>query len=220
MRLIYCSLIFLLFLLFPLGTESLEMSSTNYKIVTEAVSVGGATSTSASYQLFNTAGETAGVHQATSTSSNYIVQTGFPFLSNEYTLSATLSTNAINLGTLSTSAVSTISQTLTVTANIATGYVTYISDDGNLRSGSNDINDVSGGTVTAGTEGYGLRTSGTAGQMNAADTAVTTGLQTIARSTVPVANEVTTITYKAAIGSGTSAGTYSHTATLSTVINY
>lgn len=222
MRLFF--LIFLLFVTFnfPQSVGSLTMESANYKILTDVVSVGGETSTSTSYKIFNTVGE-FGVTDTRSTSANYTVDAGFQGAAASTTLSATLSANSINLGNLALSSVASASQTLTITTNSATGYTTTVQEDGDLRSGSNTIDDIPvGGTVTAGTEGYGVSTSGGAGRMNSvtASTPLTTSAQIVAASSTPVSGEQTAITYKAAIGSGTAYGTYTHTVTFTTVVNY
>ncbi|MCX6779044.1 MAG: hypothetical protein NTU97_02330 [Candidatus Magasanikbacteria bacterium] len=207
---------------FPLTAGCLTMQSSNYKIMTDVISVGGETSTSTNYQVFNTVGE-FGVTDTRSTSTGYILDAGFQPSSTATNLSSTLSTNSINLGTLSPSTVSSGSQTLTVSTDSATGYTVTIQDDGDLRSGANSISDIiSGGTVTAGTPGYGISTEGVAGQMNSITTSMplTTSPQILAATSTPAANEQTIITYKAAIGSGTAYGTYSHTVTFTTVVNY
>ncbi|MEK7189596.1 MAG: hypothetical protein AAB666_01295, partial [Patescibacteria group bacterium] len=112
------------------------------------------------------------------------------------------------------------SQTLTVTTNSPTGYTATIAEDGNLRSGANDINDVSDSNVTAGAEEYGIRTSGTAGQMNNSDTAITIASQTVASTSTIATSEQTSIAYKAAVSASTESGTYSHTVTFTTTVNY
>ena len=89
-----------------------------------------------------------------------------------------------------------------------------------MRSGANDINDVSDGTVTAGSEEYGIRTSGNAGQMNSADTAITTVAQTVASTSTIATSEQTTITYKTGVSASTESGTYSQTVTFTTTVNY
>lgn len=213
-------LILALAFLFPVIANGLEMSSTNYKILTEVASVGGATSTSSNYKIFDTLGEASGVSPTTSTSGNYIVAAGFWSAAGLKNLSATLSIDSISLGTLSTQAVASASQTLTVTTDVASGYTTYVSQDQNLTSGSNTIPALGGSSVTAGTAGYGIVTSGTAGQMNSGATPLTTSLQALALSASSVTSQATIITYKASAGASTASGSYSHTVTFTTVVNY
>ncbi|MBI5023234.1 MAG: hypothetical protein HZC05_03715, partial [Candidatus Magasanikbacteria bacterium] len=199
---------------------SASMSSENYNLSVDAISVGGDLGTSTNYQVSNTVGESPGIHDTPSTSTNYIIEAGFQAAASGVVLSAALSTNSVSLGTLSTGAVSTASQTLTVTTNSPTGYTATIADDGNLRSGANDINDVSDGTVTAGSEEYGIRTSGTAGQMNNSDTAITAVAQTVASTSTIATSEQTSIAYKVGVSASTESGTYSHTVTFTTTVNY
>lgn len=223
MRLIFGVSLLVFSLNFPLVARCLTMESVNYKILTEVVSVGGETSTSTNYQIFNTVGE-FGVAETNSTSTNYNLASGFqPSSAAGATLSATLSTNSINLGELTTAEVASGSQTLTVTTNAATGYTTTIKDDGQLRSGSNVIPDIPlDGTVTAGVPGYGINTTGDAGKMNssATSTPLSTSDQILAATSTPASGEQTIITYKAAIDSSIAYGTYSHAVTFTTIVNY
>lgn len=220
MRFVFFALTLILTFNFPLVVGSASMSSENYSLSVDAISVGGDLSTSTNYKVYDTVGESPGSHATQTTSTNYIIEAGFQAAASGVILSARLSTAAVSLGTLSSEAVSTASQTLTVTTNSPTGYTATIAEDGNLRSGANDINDVNDGTVTAGAEEYGIRTSGAAGQMNNSDTAITTSAQTAASTSTIATNEETTITYKAAASSNTESGTYSHTVTFTTTVNY
>lgn len=220
MHYLFLTLIFVLALNFPLTAGSVSMSSENYNLSVDAISVGGDLGTSTNYQISGTAGESPGIHDTPSTSTNYIIEAGFQAAASGVVLSATLSTNSVSLGSLGTDAVSTASQTLTVTTNSPTGYTATIAEDGNLRSGANDINDVSDSNVTAGAEEYGIRTSGTAGQMNNSDTAITIASQTVASTSTIATSEQTSIAYKAAVSASTESGTYSHTVTFTTTVNY
>lgn len=69
-----------------------------------------------------------------------------------------------------------------VTIDNDNGYSVQVLDDGNLRSGENDINDVSDGSVTAHIEEYGARSSDTSVSgttFDTQDTAITTSTQAI-----------------------------------------
>jgi len=135
------------------------------------------------------------------------------------TFTFTISKTSIDLGTLSTSSVSSDSYTITTKSNAEDGYATTIVEDGNLRDGSNDIDDTSG-DVDAGYEEYGIRTSGTDGQYNSTDTAITGTPKVIAQDTSgPIDSQQVTVTHKASIDDGTNGtitapGSYSHTVTL------
>lgn len=204
---------------FPLTTKTVGMTSENFKLFADVVSVGGETPTSTNYIVFETTGEAGSASQTRTTSTNYIMSAGFQAMGIT-TLSASLSASTIALGSLSTTAVASGSQILTVNTSSPTGYTATIQEDGNLRSGANDINDVSDSSVTAGSEEYGIRTSGVAGQMNSVDTAITAVAQTIASTSTVAHNEATTITYKAAISAATEAGSYSQIITFTTTANY
>lgn len=129
----------------------------------------------------------------------------------------TISTSTCALGTLSTTATSSCSYTATTTSNSADGYVTtMVAPSSTLVSGSNDINAVTDGAVTAGAEEYGIRITGTdAAYATSTDQAVPTTATTIASdATGPIASQAITITHLAAISGTTAAGSYSQTVTL------
>jgi len=137
-------------------------------------------------------------------------------------LSFSIDKTWIDLGTLIPNQVSSGSHLLTVITNGEGGYVTTIQEDGNLRLGDGleDIDDATDGAVSMGEE-YGVRTSGSPeGQMNNADTAITSSTQTIASSSGPVNPSVVTVTYKAVIDATTSAGKYSHIVTYITTTTF
>lgn len=220
MKKLFFLLIFSLTLSFPVTVRPIDMTSENYKVFVDTVSVGGTEPVSETYRVFSTEGEAGGISPTQSTSTNYIVAAGFQAMANTIYVSATLSQSSISLGSLSAAAVASGSETITVSTNSPTGYAATIVEDGNLRAGANDINDVLDGSVTAGSEEYGIITSGVAGQMNGADTAITGAAQSVAASSTPVLNETTTLTYKAAISGGTVSGYYSHQVTFTTTVNY
>jgi hypothetical protein len=220
MKKLFIFLIFLLVLNFPLTVNCVGMNSENFKLFADVVSVGGSEPVSENYRVFNTEGEAAGIDPTKTTSTNYQVQAGFQAMANTIYISTAVSASSLSLGELNTTAVNSNSETITVNTNSPTGYTTTIVEDGNLRSGTDDINDVADGTVTIGSEEYGVRTSGVAGQMNSADTAITAVAQNVAASSTPVRNEITTLIYKAGISASTAYGNYSHQVTFTTTVNY
>lgn len=118
------------------------------------------------------------------------------------------------LGTLNTGSVSSCNYDVTTSANSEDGYATTIVEDGDLIDGSNDIDDVSDGTVTAGVEEYGIGLTGTDRSFTD-ERPITSSAQTIASdATGPISSQAVTVTHKASIVSTTSAGSYSHTVTL------
>ena len=196
--------IILSFLLIPV--VALSMSSANYQITSDSINFGGTDqATSTNYKLDDTMGE---VGTGFVYSSGYWAGIGYrQMLAPEPSISFSLSKNTINLGILSASAIGSDSHSFTVTTNAIQGYGVRVYEDGGLRSGANDIDDVTDGEVTAGSEEYGISTAGANGQLNAADTAVSNGLL-VSESSRPVSSDTTTVTYKASISSGTAAGTY------------
>ncbi|MFC1687057.1 beta strand repeat-containing protein [Patescibacteria group bacterium] len=139
----------------------------------------------------------------------------------------TISSNTISLGNLSTGSVATASHTITTSTSADSGYITLVYDDGNLRKGADDINDVGDLAVTAGSEEYGISTTdtgqdvitdgggGCSGSTYDADP-ITTTQQSVASASGP-ANEEVTICYMASIDANTVAGAYAHTVTFVTI---
>jgi len=189
------------------------MNSVNYINWMDSLNFGGEeTSSSASYKLQDTVGE---VGTGRITSASYIGLIGFRQTEADPKMTFTISGNSVNFGTLSTSTVSAGDITITTTTNAIDGYVTTIYETENLKtSGGSDINDVADGLVSAGSEEYGIRTAGAAGQMNGADTAITTTPQAVAANATWINSSSVIISFKAAISSMTVAGAYNHIVTL------
>lgn len=193
------------------------LSSDNYKVLTSDFRPGGL-STSENYDASSILGAFEGLIL---NSDNYKTHGGYGgTLADVDILSATISNTTVSLGELSTNSVAQNSITITATSNSTTGYTIRMSENQNLSDGSNDINDVTDGTVSAGSEEYGIRTAGTAGQFNNTDTAITSSLKTITNHGSAVTDQVTTVTFKASIASDTTAGSYNHTVTFATVSNF
>ncbi|HBW73830.1 MAG: hypothetical protein UX20_C0007G0016 [Candidatus Magasanikbacteria bacterium GW2011_GWC2_45_8] len=195
------------------------MSSDNYKIFSDVLSVGGAYSISSNYGLSDTVGEIL-VNPTSSTSSNFEIQSGFWGMSSSSILSVSFDTNSINLGTLSKTEVNTASQTMTVTTNAYAGFTTTIQVSGSLSSGTDTITAVSDGAVSAGSVEYGIRTSGTNAQMNSSDYGLSASAQTLAQTTSAIIADQTVVTYKASISGSTGAGSYGQTVTFTTTANF
>lgn len=189
------------------------MNSANYINWMDSINFGGEeTSFSASYQLQDTMGE---IGTGIISSANYAGLIGFRQVESDPKITFSISPNVVDLLSLSLVAVSEGSHTVTTTTNAANGYITTIVEDGNLRTASgDDIDDVTDGAVTAGSEEYGIRTSGAAGQMNSADTAIISTSQTVASYNSFINGSAVIITYRAAITPFSAAGQYNHTVTL------
>jgi len=136
----------------------------------------------------------------------------------------TLNDDAVNLGTLTIGSVNTDTTSFTVNTNASGGYTVTATEDGNLRFGANDINDVADGTVTAGSEEYGMSTS-KSGQTFAqtagnAATAIDGTAKQCASAAAPASSDSTTLTLHAGVAGATPAGSYSHIVTLIATGNF
>lgn len=211
------NLIYLLFFVnfFYSAPISAGMTSTNYRIISDDLAP-GALSSSTNYATLGAIGEWQGV----STSTNYSSLGGFPGSQPDTTLSISLSGTNISFGSLEKGTVSSISRTATVSTDAPGGYTLRISENSNLAAGGTDIDDVSDGSVTAGSEEYGIKTSGDSGLFNATDTAITSSWKNIASATSPVTSQATVISFKVAVNGGTEPGSYSHTVTIAAVASY
>lgn len=212
------SLLLSLAMVQPISTAmtggNFEIYGDVFSFTSEQVSNGG------TYALFDTGGE----FFATSTSGgNLILDGGFQALEKGI-LFFNVSDASIALGTLSLGAINSASVTVTASTDSASGLTIAMSEDGNLCSPSvaecdNDINDVVDGAVTIGEEEYGITTSGTYGQQNGTDAAIT-GSTAVASASGPVVAAETVVTHKAAINIRTTRqGSYTHTVTYTLTIN-
>lgn len=147
------------------------------------------------------------------------------------TLDVIFSSNTCALGTLTSTTIETCNYDITVSTNATNGYEATIVEDGDLRNATDSIADA-GGTVTAGTEGYGVGTS-KAGQTITQNTACTDGAggsqvgssltgteQQFANATGPVSSDATTMCHLATVSGATPAGSYSQTATIIVTASY
>lgn len=178
------------------------MTSTNYSIIFDTLGVtGGDISTSTSYTISDTVGEN---FAQTATSTSYTVKGGFQ--SADFgSIAFSLSTNSLNLGTLSVAAVNKSNVDALVSSN--TGYtLSVLNVTGSMPAA------VAGGTVATGTEAYGFSVSGASASFTG-DLAVTNGVVMASTTNVAV-NEITTITFKAAMSATSTPGSYSQTVDL------
>jgi hypothetical protein len=133
-------------------------------------------------------------------------------------ISMTVTPHTIDFSDLDRAAVKSDSLVLNVNTESSTGYTITAAEDGNLRSGANDIDDVADGTVSAGAEEYGIRTtSGVHGRLPT-DAAIS-GTLTVVSATQSVVNDQTTLQFNVAIDNDTALGDYSHIVTLSATVN-
>lgn len=201
-------------LLWP-ATGFCQMTGGLYDIPVDSFSINdNSTVTGGSYSLQDSSGYN---QMSTSTSNTYNLSAGFQeILANTVTLN--LSASSVSLGSLSQGSVANSSINATISTDSVTGYTLSISKDGDLRSGSDTIDNVADGTVTAGAEEYGIRTSGTNGLLNSTDTAIVNNLN-IGSNLVSISGDIVTVSFKASISSGTKYGTYSHIVTFTLTAN-
>lgn len=133
-----------------------------------------------------------------------------------------MSGTSLDFGTLTGSSVTTRLVGFDVSADVPGGYTIQLAEDGNLRNGGEDIDDVADGTVTAGQEEYGARSSDGSiadSTFDTQDTAITSSYQTIVASSAPFQDH-SFVTLKASVNGATSAGVYAQTLTFIVSGNY
>ncbi len=184
------------------------MSSTNYTIFSDSIDAGGILSTSGTYSLEDTLGESP---VGTSTGGVYEVLGGYQAM-DWSVLVVEVTSTTLDLGTLSVSTVGSASTIFSVTADASTGYVLSV---GSVSGTS--LTAVTDGAVTAGAQEYGVAVSGV-DRAFSDDRGIAAGLNLSSSSTAVVSAE-TTLTFKAAISSATSAGSRSQTVTISASTN-
>lgn len=124
-----------------------------------------------------------------------------------------LSGATLALGQLSDSSVRTGIVAFEVSVDSSSGYVVQIADDGNLRSGSSDVDDVSDGAVSEGAEEYGARSSDSSlatSTFDTSDAPVTTTYQDLVTASSVSMSSRSFVTMKSSISTASTAGTYAH----------
>ena len=205
----YFSVIFTLFwCVFP--TQHLHSAMTGGDYVLYADDVGLVNSgpgTGGSFELFSSAGDFG----AQDTEGGAVVLRGGFEAMTRGTVALSLSSATLTLGELSASSVATGSIVATITSE--EGYDMSIAEDGDLRDGAKTIDDVADGTVTAGSEEYGIKATDGDGVLSQ-DTAITNNL-VVASNVGYVRDKATTVTFSASIDpTQTQQGSYAHTVTL------
>jgi hypothetical protein len=119
-----------------------------------------------------------------------------------------LTGHAVDLGSLSVTAVRTGVSRTEVTTNAENGYTVSVKSDGELRNGADDINKVTDGAVSLGNEEYGIETVGTYASGTNDFALNETGQAIQVRSAAGSSDRVGVI-YKAAIDYATQGGSYS-----------
>lgn len=134
-----------------------------------------------------------------------------------------LAGSSLPFGTFSTSVVTTGIVGWDAAADVPDGYSIFVFEDQNLMSGSNTIPDVSDGTVSAGVNEYGARSSDTllaTSTFDTADTAITGSLAEVASRTDNSLKSRDFLTLKVGINTSQQNGSYTQTLTFVFVGNY
>lgn len=171
----------------------------------------------------------------TQDNSDELIDFGLALLTNDNTTTVTASvplfanmaidTTTIDLGTLSSASVSEADQTYTFNSNNNSGITVQIATDGDLNDGSNTVDYVADGTVTAGSEEYGVEVDNTTPGLvidtdyAPGDNDIIQAANNIATSSAPVTNAIFDINYKASISGTTVAGDYEQVVTVTIATN-
>jgi len=216
-----------------------DMQSTNYVIWADVFNAGGSEdSTSANYRAMESIGEGL-ILSPTSTSANYGLKAGFHELYADNYLTFTVGSAALNLGALSSAAVSSGNHTMTVDTNAGNGFSITVTG-ATLTSGVNTIaaigaaeaasapgtaqfgiNLVANTVPAAGANPSGTAPIGTAANhYNVVDAFAFNSGATVATSTTAVNQTVFTVSYIANIPLGQPNGTYTTTLTYAATANF
>lgn len=136
-------------------------------------------------------------------------------------LSYEISRETVHFGDLSVNEVKVQNVTTTITTDSITGYTLSMHENHQMQTadGNHDVADVSDGEVSAGSEEYGIRTSGP-DIITSTDIPITASSTDIVGSLGRVTKNDAIISFRAAIDRiHARAGTYSHTATLTLTVN-
>lgn len=158
------------------------------------------------------------------------------------TLTLALSATECELGTLTSDTIKSCQYSTTVTTNADSGYTAYIRETGNLSkdSGTTNITDAAGTTVSKGVRSYGLATDDTDGglditsQITSANCTASTTDETRAGQAITAADQSysyadgpvggtagqTYLCHSASIDGTTEAGVYTHTVIITVVGNF
>jgi len=177
------------------------MSSTNYYIYADSVETGGGLSSGGAYSIEDTIGQ-GFVSESESLGSTYKIKAGYQAMVIG-SLSLNISDNSIDLGSLSTTTVTSASTIVTVTTDSESGYSASIQSA--IWTGT-PLTDVVDGTVDVGQEEYGIAVSGPDIPLAFTDDRSVIAGRVLANKTYAATGSQTTITFKAAISPSTSSG--------------
>jgi len=123
------------------------------------------------------------------------------------------SASSLAYSTLSLTAITHRVVVWEVDSDIQNGFNIYVSEDGNLRNDATDIDDVSDGSVTAGSEEHGARSSDTSlanSTFDTEDTAITTAPQQVGSVTGTAFDSKGLLDIKVAADSFSASGSYAN----------
>ena len=205
-----------LVLSFPFITLAGTMSSTSFVITSDDLNAGGGNSSSTSFVSESTAGGTATGENTSSTS--FASCAGYPctLQSEASEISFSVFPNVVLLDTLTSDMVITGSTTITTSMNSSSGYHTVAYTDGYFRTDNGAyVGLVSDGTVTAGSNEYGVGLVGL-DRVFSDDRAITTAPLDIATNPSSVTNSSVDVIFKVAASGMNPAGSYRQTVTFVT----
>lgn len=220
--------------LFVPGVLYAAMSSGNYQVISDSFNAGGGVVDSANYSALTAVGEVA---MGESSSALYVLKAGTPAYKASPYVSMSVGSDWIDLGYLSTSAVSYNSHTLAVESNAKSGYVLKIYGNTLMNADGDDINEI-GATAaisSPGTEQFGVNlVANTVPLIGAApnlqkaiidtDYAIANQFAFTDADTIVTATKHSkdnfTVSYIANIAGGTLAGAYQTTITFSLTSNF
>lgn len=117
--------------------------------------------------------------------------------------------SSVGFGTLSANIGRTALTFSNVTCNTPNGYTVKVNADGNLRSGSNSISNVSDGSVTSAFEEYGAHVYGSSATSTSGDFSFSTATVDIQTNTSYTTKDRIALVYKIAITGNTPSGSFS-----------
>lgn len=129
---------------------------------------------------------------------------------------------AVAFGTVTVGAQNTAAALASVSSTAVYGYTVYLQGDGLLRAGATSIASVSDGTVSVGSEEYGMEVTGSQAVGGGVDTAVTSSQRVIGQRSSPATapSDRLGMTFKLSTTADTTAGTYGQTIYYTLTANY
>lgn len=202
-----------------------QLSSDNFRVTSDSLNCGGGQSTSSSFALFSTICEPADARTLTSTS--FVAESGLQYMEDTPFITVSLldaagstAKNSISYDSMTpTSGVKSDTLLVRVITNAANGYVGSIVSDGLLRTSTgSSIAAVGDGTVDgspSGESGFAVSSTDTTNCTRpSGDQGISTSGTTFATCTTWKTQSDNTLTFKAAVASSNTSGSYSQSLTV------